>query len=145
MWDETSGKESFCLAALACRASLIATAEAQPARASRDPDARLVSRRELEHDKAPIKGLTQCGDCRQGMQPNPNAIDWIEATLKRYGYPTERLKHELGQLSRTSCEPSLEMASPATAREGEHPLAIRGRAIAATSLGGTASPCASPR
>jgi hypothetical protein len=59
-----------------------------------DPVQTLVSRLELERYKATVKGLTQFGDRRQGTERNRKAVDWIEAQLKSYGCPTERLKYE---------------------------------------------------
>ncbi|MEZ5288211.1 MAG: M20/M25/M40 family metallo-hydrolase [Vicinamibacterales bacterium] len=53
----------------------------------------LVSRLSLERYKATIKGLTQFGDRRQGTERNRKAVDWIEAQLKSYGCPTERIKY----------------------------------------------------
>jgi hypothetical protein len=53
----------------------------------------MVGRLELERYKATIKGLTTFGDRRQGTDRNRAAIDWIEAQLKSYGCPTERLKY----------------------------------------------------
>jgi len=54
----------------------------------------LVARLDLERYKATIKGLTQFGDRRQGTDRNRAAVDWIEAQLKSYGCPTERVKYE---------------------------------------------------
>lgn len=54
----------------------------------------LVSRLDLERYKATVKGLTQFGDRRQGTERNRKATDWIEAQLKSYGCPTERLKYD---------------------------------------------------
>jgi hypothetical protein len=54
----------------------------------------MVGRLELEKYKATIKGLTQFGDRRQGTDRNRAAVDWIEAQLKSYGCPTERIKYE---------------------------------------------------
>jgi hypothetical protein len=54
----------------------------------------LVSRLNLENYKATIKGLTQFGDRRQGTERNRKAVDWIEAQLKSYGCPTERIKYD---------------------------------------------------
>src|ERR1044071_1907490 len=59
-----------------------------------DPVQALVSRLDLEKYKATIKGLTQFGDRRQGTERNRKAVDWIEAQLKSYGCPTERIKYE---------------------------------------------------
>jgi len=59
-----------------------------------DPVQTLVSRLDLERYKATIKGLTQFGDRRQGTERNRKAVDWIEAQLKSYGCPTERLRYE---------------------------------------------------
>jgi hypothetical protein len=53
----------------------------------------LVGRLDLEKYKATIKGLTQFGDRRQGTDRNRAAVDWIEAQLKNYGCPTERIKY----------------------------------------------------
>jgi hypothetical protein len=58
-----------------------------------DPVRTLVSRLELERYKATIKGLTQFGDRRQGTERNRKAVDWIEAQLKSYGCPTDRIEY----------------------------------------------------
>jgi hypothetical protein len=69
-------------------------ARAQAAAKANDPVQTLVSRLELERYKATVKGLTQFGDRRQGTERNRKAVDWIEAQLKSYGCPTERIKYE---------------------------------------------------
>ena len=71
-------------------------AQQQPAPPSPDldPVRTLVGRLDLEKYKATVKGLTQFGDRRQGTERNRKAVDWIEAQLKSYGCPTERLKYE---------------------------------------------------
>ncbi|MEZ5294639.1 MAG: hypothetical protein R2745_26410, partial [Vicinamibacterales bacterium] len=69
-----------------------AQAPAQPA-AGPDFVRTLVSRLELERYKATIEGLTQFGDRRQGTERNRKAVDWIEAQLKSYGCPTQRIKY----------------------------------------------------
>ncbi len=53
----------------------------------------LVGRLDLEKYKATIKGLTAFGDRRQGTERNRKAVDWIEAQLKSYGCPTERVTY----------------------------------------------------
>ena len=58
-----------------------------------DPVQALVARLDLEKYKATVKGLTQFGDRRQGTDRNRAAVDWIEAQLKSYGCPTERIKY----------------------------------------------------
>ena len=58
-----------------------------------DPIRTLVERLDLEKYKATIKGLTQFGDRRQGTDRNRAAVDWIEAQLKRYGCPTDRITY----------------------------------------------------
>jgi hypothetical protein len=58
-----------------------------------DPVQSLVGRLDLEKYKATVKGLTQFGDRRQGTDRNRAAVDWIEAQLKSYGCPTERIKY----------------------------------------------------
>ncbi len=59
-----------------------------------DPVRTLVGRLEVGRFKATIKGLTQFGDRREGTQRNREAVDWIEAQLKSYGCPTERLMYD---------------------------------------------------
>ncbi len=54
----------------------------------------LVSRLDLEKYKTTLKGLAQFGDRRQGTERNRKAVDWIEAQLKSYGCPTDRIKYE---------------------------------------------------
>jgi hypothetical protein len=54
----------------------------------------LLARLDLDRYKATIKGLTAFGDRRQGTERNRKAVDWIEAQLKSYGCPTERLTYE---------------------------------------------------
>src|SRR5438046_10105322 len=58
-----------------------------------DPIKTLVGRLDIEKYKATIKGLTQFGDRRQGTDRNRAAVDWIEAQLKRYRCPTERIDY----------------------------------------------------
>src|SRR5512145_154687 len=72
------------------------TASEQPIRppAPDETAQALVARLELEKYKATIKGLTQFGDRRQGTDRNRAAVDWIEAQLRSYGCPTERIKYE---------------------------------------------------
>jgi len=62
--------------------------------AANDPIRALVSRLDLEKYKATVKGLTAFGDRRQGTTRNQKAVDWIEAQLKSYGCPTERVKYD---------------------------------------------------
>ena len=81
-------------ATVALAAMLAAAASAQPA--SITPNAvttSLVGRLDLERYKATIKGLTAFGDRLEGTERNRRAVDWIEAQLKSYGCPTERLKY----------------------------------------------------
>jgi hypothetical protein len=72
---------------------------AKPAAA--DPVSTLVSRLDLEKYKATIKGLTAFGDRREGTERNRKAVDWIEAQLKSYGCPTERIRYEYNPAPRT--------------------------------------------
>ena len=61
---------------------------------NRQPDVTaVISRLSLERYKATVKGLTAFGDRRQGTERNRKAVDWIEAQLKSYGCPTERIKY----------------------------------------------------
>ena len=72
-----------------------------PAFAETDSVKTLVSRLDLAKYKATIKGLTQFGDRKQGTDRNRAAVDWIEAQLKSYGCPTERLKYVYDQPPRS--------------------------------------------
>src|SRR3954462_7430782 len=56
--------------------------------------ATLASRLDLERYKTTIKGLTQFGDRRQGTERNRKAVDWVEAQLRSYGCPADRIKSE---------------------------------------------------
>jgi acetylornithine deacetylase/succinyl-diaminopimelate desuccinylase-like protein len=56
--------------------------------------AQLVARLDFDSYKGHIKGLTQFGDREQGTPRNAQAVDWIEAQLKSWGYTTERVKYE---------------------------------------------------
>jgi hypothetical protein len=78
--------------AIATLPPLFAQQPAPPA--ANDPVRALVGRLDLEKYKATIKGLTAFGDRRQGTTRNAKAVDWIEAQLKSYGCPTERVKYE---------------------------------------------------
>ncbi len=53
----------------------------------------VVGRLDFESYKGLVKGLTQFGDREQGTQRNADAINWIEAQLRSWGYTTERLKY----------------------------------------------------
>src|ERR1700752_98894 len=74
----------------------VAWAQSGPTVAPPNPqpdETALVSRLSLDRYKATIKGLTAFGDRRQGTERNRKAVDWIEAQLKSYGCPTERIKY----------------------------------------------------
>ena len=84
-------------------AAAISLEAQQPAAkpAGPDPVAPLVSRLDLEKYKAMLKGLTAFGDRREGTERNRKAVDWIEAQLKSYGCPTERIRYEHNPAPRT--------------------------------------------
>jgi len=74
---------------------LVLAAAGAPAAAQQDdPVKTLVDRLDLNRYKATIKSLTAFGDRREGTDRNRAAIDWIEAELKSYGCPTERLRYQ---------------------------------------------------
>src|SRR5687768_2772686 len=90
---------AFCIASLSAQSSSGPPQGQQPqstapAAAQIDDVRTLVGRLDLEKYKATVKGLTAFGDRRQGTERNRKAVDWIEAQLKSYGCPTERLKYE---------------------------------------------------
>ncbi|MGQ0732978.1 MAG: M28 family metallopeptidase [Acidobacteriota bacterium] len=78
------------------------TASARQATTTPDPVKTLVGRLSLDRYKATIKGLTQFGDRRQGTERNRKAVDWIEAQLKSYGCPTERLVYDYNPTPQTT-------------------------------------------
>jgi len=80
------------LAALGILLTIPVSAPAQ-SDAPPDPVKTLVERLDLEKYKATIKGLTQFGDRRQGTDRNRAAVDWIDAQLRSYGCPTDRIKY----------------------------------------------------
>jgi len=100
------------------------TGGAQP-----DPVDLLVGRLDLEKYKATIKGLTQFGDRRQGTERNRRAVDWIEAQLKSYGCPTERVKYVFTPppppAAATAAPPP--RTGPPTAAGGGRPRGMRAR------------------
>jgi Peptidase family M28 len=80
----------FAIAIVSLSVGLAAPMLAQDAA---DPVKVLVDRLNLPAYKATVKGLTQFGDRRQGTDRNRAAVDWIEAQLKSYGCPTDRIKY----------------------------------------------------
>ena len=68
--------------------------------AQTDPAQTLVHRLDLTRYKSTIQGLTQFGDRQQGTDRNRAAVDWIEAKLRSYGCPTERLTYDYEQVPR---------------------------------------------
>jgi hypothetical protein len=86
----------FVVGGLMAGAVALAAAQGgQQAQAPAAPDFAqvLVDRLSLDRYKATIKGLTQFGDRREGTQRNRDAVAWIEAQLKSYGCPTERMEY----------------------------------------------------
>ncbi len=81
----------------------LAAGFAIPLSGQEDPIKVLIDRLELERYKATVKGLTQFGDRRQGTERNRRAVDWIEAQLKSYGCPTERVQV---RVPHTAAEPA---------------------------------------
>jgi hypothetical protein len=87
----------------------------------------LVSRLDLERYKATIKGLTQFGDRRQGTSRNRRAVDWIEAQLRSYGCPTERISYVYDPPPRRPAAASARSETPAIPRAvgGGRPRGVR--------------------
>ena len=90
----TAFSASVALTALAASGAAAQRAAATPADTLNDPVRIMVSQLSLEKYKETIKGLTQFGDRRQGTKRNRDAVDWIEAQLKSYGCPTERIVYQ---------------------------------------------------
>ncbi|MGH7555894.1 MAG: M28 family peptidase, partial [Longimicrobiales bacterium] len=70
------------LAAASCRGN----GTLAPAPATTQVVRSVVGRLDVERYKATILGLTVFGDRMQGTQRNLDALNWIEAQLKSYGY-----------------------------------------------------------
>ena len=116
------------LAAAICGLLLLSASDMSVAQQGATPPAadqasRLVARLDFDRYKATIKELTRFGDRRQGTQRNRDAVDWIEAQLKSYGCPTERLKYVYGEVGRTGSEPRVEYLSEA---KGDEPARTLG-------------------
>ncbi len=84
---------SLLLSGMISSAGAPVFAQTAPAEPPPDPIKTMVERLDLEKYKAAIKGLTQFGDRRQGTDRNRSAVDWIEAQLKSYGCPTDRVEY----------------------------------------------------
>ncbi|MBI2615275.1 MAG: hypothetical protein HYW52_06325, partial [Gemmatimonadetes bacterium] len=69
----------------------------------------IVDRLDFQSYKALLKGLTQFGDREQGTQRNADAINWIEAQLKSWGYAVERLKYEYWSRTDSTLQPREEV------------------------------------
>ena len=70
----------------------------------------VVERLDFDNYKRLIKGLTQFGDRLQGTQRNVDAMLWIEAQLKSWGYTVERIKYEYrGRNSDSTAQPREEV------------------------------------
>jgi hypothetical protein len=105
---------------------VLAAGLALPAAAPQDdPVKTIVERLDLERYKTTIKGLTAFGDRREGTDRNRAAIDWIEAQLKSYGCPTERLRYEF-QPRPPAAAPAPAGAAPAGAAGGNAPRPASG-------------------
>jgi hypothetical protein len=115
--------------ALECLLPSFASAQSTGASTPSPDAATLVSRLDLERYKATIKGLTQFGDRRQGTERNRRAVDWIEAQLKSYGCPTERLKYVYNppppRPNRPAAAPATPPSDPPRAVGGGRPRGIR--------------------
>jgi hypothetical protein len=121
----------MCLRALVSVLALVAVCFVKPVHtqnqpAPPDPVRVLVERLDLERYKATIKGLTQFGDRRQGTDRNRAAVDWIEAQLKSYGCPTERVKYDF-QPPPPRTGPPPAPPSPQTAQGGGRMRGVRAR------------------
>ena len=53
----------------------------------------VVARLDFDSYKNILRGLTEFGDREQGTQRNKDAIDWIEAQLRGWGYETARIHY----------------------------------------------------
>ena len=89
-----------------------------------DPIRELVSQLDLERYRETIKGLARFGDRRQGTDRNRAAVDWIEAQLRSYGCPTERMQYEYtGRQLRPAAQPATTPAPNPPANQAPRPQA----------------------
>jgi hypothetical protein len=87
----------FLSCSLVAASATLAQAQNPAAPDSTDPIRAMVGRLNLESYKQTLRGLAQFGDRRQGTKRNRDAVDWIEAQLRSYGCPTERMTYEYTQ------------------------------------------------
>jgi hypothetical protein len=64
----------------------------------------VVDRLDFDSYKEIIRGLTEFGDREQGTERNRQAIDWIEAQLRGWGYETARIHYEYTPRGATEAE-----------------------------------------
>src|SRR5687767_1287155 len=85
-WLYATGSRGRAAAVAACTVAAAAATARSPGPGTREP---AQSRALHGDDQGPdaVRG-------RQGTERNRKAVDWIEAELRRYGCPTERLKYE---------------------------------------------------
>ena len=69
----------------------------------------VVDRLDFDSYKEIIRGLTEFGDREQGTERNRQAIDWIEAQLRGWGYETARIHYEYTPRGATEAEPREEV------------------------------------
>ncbi len=69
----------------------------------------VVDRLDFQSYKGLVKGLTRFGDREQGTQRNADAINWIEAQLKSWGYTVERLKYDYRSRTDSTLQPREEV------------------------------------
>lgn len=92
----------------------------------------MVGRLTLDHFKSTLKGLTEFGDRRQGTKRNQDAVDWIAAQLRGYGYDdVERVTYTFPPATRP-CGPSVPVSADAAAA-----AAARGRGAGQRGAGAT--------
>jgi len=87
----------------------------------------MVGRLELDKYRDTVKGLTQFGDRRQGTERNRAAVDWIEARLKSYGCPTDRIRYEYNTPPPNPNAAGRGRGTNGLAQGGGRPRGVRGR------------------
>jgi hypothetical protein len=61
----------------------------------------IINRLDFNSYKELVRGLTRFGDREQGTQRNVDAMLWIEAQFKSWGYTVERIRYEYGGRGQT--------------------------------------------
>lgn len=69
----------------------------------------VVNRLDFQSYQRLLYGLTRFGDREQGTQRNADALNWIEAELRSWGYTVERLRYQYRSRTDSTLQPREEV------------------------------------